>query len=67
MQRFVACYETIDEYQLSKQRFCCLDLGCAAGKSFLNLLLDRLRIESKQRLVNSYRVTKGGKIQVFVA
>jgi hypothetical protein len=46
-QRFVACEETIDEYQLSKQWFRCLDLGSAAGKSFLNSLLDRLRIESK--------------------
>jgi hypothetical protein len=43
----------IDEYQLSKQRFCCLDLGRAAGKLFINSLLDRLRIESKQQLVNS--------------
>jgi hypothetical protein len=31
----------------------CLDLGRAPGKLFLNLLLDQLRIESKQRLVNS--------------
>jgi hypothetical protein len=52
-QRFVACWETIDEYQLSKQRFRCLDQGRASGKSFLYSFIDLLRIESKQRLVNS--------------
>jgi hypothetical protein len=40
--------------KLSKQRLHCLDLGRAAGKLFPYSLLDRLRIKSKQRLVNSF-------------